>query len=113
MLDHGGLDKLLNVAAGTRAYPVIVLGAATGMRRGELCAVEWSDLDWDKATIEVSKSLEQTKQGLRVKGTKSDRTRSFSIPAEVLEVLRQHQRDQDRDRELYGGDYANVNLIFP
>jgi integrase len=110
--DHAGLNKLLNTAAGTRVYPVIVLGTSTGMRRGELCAVEWSDLDWDKGMIEVSKSLEQTKQGLRVKGTKSDRTRSLSIPAEVLEVLQQHQRDQNRDRELYGSDYANLNLIF-
>ena len=74
--------------------------------------MEWSDLDWDKATLEVSKSLEQTKQGLRVKGTKSDRTRTISIPEEVLEVLKEHQREQQRDRELYGPDYANLNLIF-
>jgi integrase len=85
---------------------------ATGMRRGELAAVEWPDLNWDTGILEVSKSLEETKAGLRVKGTKSGETRRFAIPAEVLEVLREHKREQERDRELYGPDYANLNLIF-
>ncbi len=52
IVDHAGFNKLLNTAAGTRVYPVIVLGAATGMRRGELCSIEWSDVDWGKGTIE-------------------------------------------------------------
>jgi integrase len=66
----------------------------------------------DNATLEVSKSLEETKQGLRVKSTKSGETRRFSVPAEVLEVLREHRREQDRQSELYGDSYANLNLIF-
>jgi integrase len=110
--DCDGLNRLLKSAAGTRVYPFIVLSAATGMRRGEVCAAEWSDLDWEKATLEVSKSLEQTKQGLRVKGTKSERSRRFSIPHEVLEVLRQHKIEQDKDRAMYGAGYRNLDLIF-
>jgi integrase len=92
---------------------VIVTAMATGMRRGELLALEWSDVDWDRATLEVSKSLEETRQGgLRIKSTKSGLTRRFSIPASVLEVLRQHRQDQNEQRALYGSDYANLNLIF-
>jgi hypothetical protein len=30
----------------------------------------------------------------------------------VLEALREHQRVQKRERELYGRDYANLGLIF-
>jgi integrase len=112
VVDRAGFVSLFTKAAGTRLYPAIVLAAATGMRRGELCALEWSDLDWDRATLEVSKSLEQTKEGLRVKGTKSDETRRFSIRGKALDVLRQHKREQDRERELYDADYANLNLIF-
>lgn len=82
------------------------------MRRGELLALQWADLDWDKAVLEVSKSLEETKQGLRVKSTKSGNSRRFSIPTDVLDVLREQQRDQQGDREMYGADYANLDLIF-
>jgi integrase len=112
VIDRGGLDSLLRKTAGTHIFPLIVVGAATGMRRGELLALQWADLDWDKGVLEVSKSLEETKQGLRVKSTKSGESRRFFIPANVLDVLREHQRDQQRDREKYGADYANLDLIF-
>jgi integrase len=85
---------------------------ATGMRRGELLALEWSDLDWERGFLEVSKSLEQTRKGLRVKSTKSGEARRFAIPAEVLEILREAQREQNRQREMYGPDYVNRDLIF-
>jgi integrase len=112
VVDRAGLNALLAKAADRRHFPVIVLAASTGMRRGELLAVEWSDLDWDKGTLEVSKSLEETDAGLRIKGTKSGETRRFAVPAEVLEVLREHKRSQDREREMYGADYANLGLMF-
>jgi integrase len=71
-----------------------------------------ADLNWDTGILEVSKSLEETKAGLRIKGTKSRETRRFAIPAEVLEVLREHKRNQDPERQMYGADYANLNLMF-
>jgi integrase len=112
VVDREGFDALLAKCADRRIFPLIVLAAATGMRRGELLALEWADVDWGKATLEVSKSLEETKAGLRVKSTKSGHARRFAVPAEVLDVLREHQRAQEEDRQLYGPDYARLNLIF-
>jgi integrase len=112
IVDRTGFDRLLEKAEGTSVYAVIVTAMATGARRGELCAVAWMDLNWDTGILTVSKSLEQTKQGLRIKSTKSGEIRRFPIPADVLEVLREHKREQDRHRELYGPDYRNLNLIF-
>jgi integrase len=112
VVDSRGFDALLHKSAGLSVYPVIVLGMATGMRRGELLALEWTDLDWERALLQVSKSLEETKAGLRIKSTKNGETRRFAIPEEVLEVLREHKQEQDRHHELYGPDYANLNLIF-
>jgi hypothetical protein len=54
--------------------------------------------------IKVSKSLEQTKPGLRVKSTKSEEPRHFSVPEWALEVLRAHQQEQQMDRALFGPD---------
>ena len=74
VLDSDGMTKLLSCAANTRLYPLLVLAAATGCRRGELLALTWSDLDV-KGTLLVSKSLEETREGLRVKSTKSNKAR--------------------------------------
>ena len=41
VLDRHGLDALLQRAAETRLFPLIVLAASTGMRRGEMLALQW------------------------------------------------------------------------
>src|SRR5580704_3509848 len=70
VLDETKLELLFDQARDTRLYPFLVLAAATGCRRGELLALEWTDIDLDTGMLSVSKSLEQTKEGLRVKSTK-------------------------------------------
>jgi integrase len=91
---------------------LVVLAAATGCRRGELLALEWSDLNEATSEIYVSKSPEQTKAGLRIKTTKSEEARRFSVPEWALEVLRAHWQEQQHDRQLFGKDYDDHNLIF-
>ena len=112
VLDATKLQALFERARNTRLFPLIVLAAATGCRRGELLALEWTDLDEATGEINVSKSLEQTKAGLRIKTTKSEETRRFSVPEWALEVLSAHWEEQQRDRQLFGEGYDDHNLIF-
>jgi integrase len=111
--DRYGFERLLKVTAGTSIHPIVIVDMATGMRRGEMCALQWTDVDWDKSTLYVSKSLEETKQGLRAKSTKSGKPRRFPIGPDVLAVLRDHQQEQDNQRALFGADYrTDLNLVF-
>jgi hypothetical protein len=91
---------------------LIVFASATGCRRGELLALQWTDVNEETGELLVSKSLEQTRAGLRVKGTKSDEPRHFPVPEWALDVLRDHHREQDEDRRLWGPDYKPHGLIF-
>jgi integrase len=59
--------QLLAAAATTRLYVPIVLTLATGLRRGELLALRWQDINLATGTVEVVRSLEQTNDGLRFK----------------------------------------------
>jgi integrase len=113
VVEAGEFEKVLHLAASTRLFPLIVLAEATGLRRGELCAVLWSDLDSATGVLTVDKSVEETKaNGLRIKGTKSDKPRSLVVPAYALEVLERWRVEQTRDRELYGAEYAGHGLMF-
>jgi integrase len=112
VLDASKLQALFDRAHNTRLYPLLVLAAATGCRRGELLALQWSDMDEGTSEISVSKSLEQTKAGLRIKSTKSEKPRHFSVPEWALEVLRAHRQEQQHDRQMFGADYDDRNLIF-
>jgi integrase len=63
MVEKGGVGKLLERARETRLYPLILLGLATGARRGELLALQWPDIDHETGLMSLTKSLEQTKAG--------------------------------------------------
>jgi integrase len=95
-------------------YPVAVVGLATGMRRGEIVALRWSDLDLDQGKIRVERSLEQTNAGLAFKApkTKAGR-RSISIPTSIVTELRTHWRRQQEQRLSLGlGKAASDDLAF-
>ena len=112
VVEKGGVAKLLERAQNTRLYPLILLGLATGTRRGELLSLQWQDLDFDSGLMNVTKSLEQTKAGLRVKSTKSDKPRRFAVPAAALVALAEHRTEQNDDREHFGADYQDNDLVF-
>jgi integrase len=86
-------------------YPIIALALATGMRRGELLALRWGDLDLDAGRIQVERSLEQTKGGLRFKEPKTKHgRRSIKIPPSVVTELKAHWAQQQAQR--LGLDWA-------
>jgi hypothetical protein len=57
VVDKEKLKLLFDRARTTRLYPFIVLASATGCRRGELLALQWSDIDWTSGLLTISKSL--------------------------------------------------------
>ena len=86
----------------------------TGMRRGELCGLEWSDIDFDNCLIDISK----TSLYLVGKGTFNDTTKTESskrvikIPAEVIEVLKDHRAEQIKTRLKLGDQWQDSGKVF-
>ena len=66
-------EQVRGVLAGlkdTLIFTPIVLLLSTGMRRGELMALRWGDIDFDAGKLKVDRSVEKTKaHGLREKST--------------------------------------------
>lgn len=50
-------ERLLSSAENILWYAFILCALRTGMRIGELCALEWSDVNWERHTITVSRSV--------------------------------------------------------
>jgi integrase len=66
----------------------ILLGALCGLRRGELAALRWRNIDLEAGQISVVASLEQTNSGVRLKPPKSGRARTVALPSLAIESLR-------------------------
>jgi integrase len=112
ILDETGIKALLDKLRGTSLYMVAVLGLATGMRRNEMLALRWGDVEGDK--IQVERSFEQSKRGLRIKSTKTRAgRRTISIPAAVVVELRKYRLEQQRRWLALGlGRVGNEDLIL-
>jgi len=111
-LDEAETARLIGAAEGTRMYAPIMFDVSTGVRRGEMLALRWSDLDLANASVCIQRSLEQTRAGLRFKETKKGKGRTLSLPDITVEVLRMHKAKQDQLRELFGDGYNPENLVF-
>lgn len=113
-LTAGQMAAVLAKLEGRSLHPIAALALGTGMRRGELLALRWSDLDLDGATVRVERSIEETKQGLRFKTPKTKHgRRTISLAASTVEVLRGHWRTQMELRLALGrGRGENHDLIF-
>jgi integrase len=88
---------------GHELYPVVALDLATGLRRGELLALTWANIDLEGAVLRVERSLEETKAGLRFKGPKTlHGRRTISLPPSAVMILREHRRRQLETRLALG-----------
>lgn len=73
----------------------INLAADSGARRGELCALQWADIDWRSGTITVRRNLQYTAQaGVFETSPKNGKSRIVDIGPETLALLRQLQTEQ-------------------
>ena len=109
------VKAVLDKARGRPIYQINALALATGMRRGELLALRWQDVDLDGVRITVARSLEQTKAGgLRFKEPKTRHgRRTITLPPSAVSDLRTHWKAiQELRLALGAGKSPPESLLF-
>jgi integrase len=104
-------QRLLSAIRHTTTYWPVMLALATGLRRGELLALRWRNVDLDHGTIRVVQSLEQTKAGLRFKSTKSEKGRGVALPSFAIAELRRHKQAQTETLVALGVRQSGDTLV--
>lgn len=79
-----------------RLAPLLMLAALTGMRRGELCALRWTDVDFDRRELDVSRSVVVVPGGVAEKTTKTDRFRIVALDDVGIALLTRHRVNVER-----------------
>jgi integrase len=80
--------ELIDAARGKRIFIAVLLAVMCGLRRGEIAALRWRNIDLTAAQLAVVESAEQTRAGVRYKEPKSGLSRTVALPARVLAELR-------------------------
>jgi integrase len=109
------VTKLPAVLAGHELAAPAVVALFTGLRRGEVLALRWGNVNLEAKVIRVRESLEQTKAGLRFKPPKSKAgTRDVTLPIIVVDTLQAHRKRLLERRLLLGqGKLTDKDLVFP
>jgi integrase len=112
-------DELITILQGAKAlmpdhFTAFFIAAHTGVRRGELLALRWSDIDFDASAVTVSRAVEQLKGcRVRIKHTKTDRIRTIALSKSALEKLKAHRGEQLKYRARLGIGSDPDGYLFP
>jgi integrase len=89
VLDDQQLRQLVHGFKGSSLFGIVSVAAFTGARRNEILALRWSDLDPQKKTLRIERSIEETKAyGFRFKGPKREsHKRTITIDDDLLALL--------------------------
>ena len=102
---------LLSAASGDRLEALYVTAVHTGLRRGELLGLKWTDIDLDARTLSVQRSLDKDGTFNPPKRSKSRRT--VKLTPHAAEALKGHRARQNEERLQLGSLWEDQDLVFP
>lgn len=106
--------KLLEVARGSRLDALLLVAVTTGLRRGELVALYWDDVDLDKGLLQVRHNLTWVQgMGYVVGEPKSKKgRRKITLPDVVIAALKEHKVKQEQARIAMGEKWQGHEFVF-
>ncbi len=106
--------KLLDAIREHQIFVPVILATLCGLRRGEICALRWKNIDLQANShprISVTQSAEQTRSGIRYKPPKNGRTRTVAMSETVVEEVRKHRLKQAQELLRLGVRQTDETLV--
>ena len=117
VLTHEEMRRFLIQSKQDDFYELALLELATGMRRGEICALKWSDLDFETGALHIQRQAYHVDHGVVISEPKTKQScRSIILPPSVLNVLRQYRETVDSEwmfpSPVKEGEPLNPNGVY-
>jgi integrase len=107
------LRAFLDMIAAHRLYAAFHVTSHTGMRRGEILGLRWSDVDLDAARISVRQAVISVAYELQLSDVKTGSgRRNIDLDRDTVGVLRQWKKRQTEERLAHGSAYVDHGLAF-
>ena len=107
------LNHLLELARPTDFYIPLLLLITAGLRRGELLALKWSDVDFKKGIISIRRSMVRGEDGFIIKAPKSEAgIRDIHLGAEVMEELKRYKAYQFTEMTVDSMYVENIDFVI-
>jgi integrase len=107
------IARLLDIVKDTNMELIVNMLIGLGLRRGELLALLWSDVDFDKSLLTINKNIIFVKGQRIIKEPKTTAgIRTLSIPRILLGLLRKWNAVYVVNRFKHGENFQHNNLII-
>ena len=114
------LDFSKNSKHYSRLYSAYYLELSTGLRRGELLGLRWKDIDMKRELIKINQQLVKvgSQNYIRELKTETSQNRTIAVSANVINVMKAHQKEQKKILIALGYDdvklksHMNNGLVF-
>lgn len=105
--------RLLRVIDGDRLEALYVLALTIGLRRGELVALRWDDIDLRSRQLDVRQTIRRIDGKLQTIKPKASRSlRTVVLPRLAVRHLEKHKKRQDMERASLGALWQEHGLVF-
>lgn len=82
-----------------------------GLRRGEMCGLEFKDIDYENSTISINKSFIRIDKRYAISDTKTEESnRTLPISQTLLEKIKKHKQRLNRYKLQYGTLYQKAKF---
>ena len=106
--------RLLQAIEGDRLEALYVLALTTGLRRGELVALRWDDVDLTTRQMQVRRAMQRVDGKLQfVEPKTASSLRTVVLPKLAARHLHDHKVRQDAERAARGDAWQEYGLVFP
>jgi integrase len=109
--DLGQTAELIQAVRGKRIFVPTILAVLCGLRRGEIAALRWRNVDLAVGQLSVVQSAEQTKAGVRCKAPKNGRGRTVALSATLVTELKAHRIQQAQELLKVGKRLSDDDFV--
>lgn len=105
--------QLLDAAKGERLEAFFTMAITTGLRLGELQALAWTDIDFDRQRLTVRRTLAQDGRAVfSPSSSRKNHLRQVWLSEVVIQGLERHRATQEAERQAAGTAWTEHNLVF-
>lgn len=88
----------------------LTLTIETGLRRGEMCGLQWCDIDFDNKVLTCNNALIREKNIYTISDLKTEGSyRQLPLSDNIITLLKEHKKIQLKNKLRYGEFYTNSN----
>ena len=111
--DETEIQQLMNAVKGTDMYLFVVLEIFLGLRRGELAALKWEDVDLDNGIVHITKNKVIADGKKITKAPKSQAgTRDIAMGDKLTAILKKEKLKYLEDKLKYGAEFIDSGNVI-